>query len=65
MIKLRYGNTNTYYVDGIALITDEGCFAGDLEPEQYIEVYGNESALKEDWDRIRALHPANVYFGHF
>ena len=58
--------TESHSPDGIALITDGGnCFAGDLEPKQYIEAYGEDSPLKKDWDRIAVLHPHTVYFGHY
>ena len=57
--------TESHSSDGIALITDDGnCFVGDLEPEAYIEAYGDGSVLQQDWNRIRAYHPANAYFGH-
>ena len=57
--------TESHSPDGIALITDDGfCFAGDLEPMQYIEAYGGDSLLKKDWDRILACHPETACFGH-
>ncbi|MCQ2513360.1 MAG: MBL fold metallo-hydrolase [Lachnospiraceae bacterium] len=57
--------TASHSMDGIALITDDGnCFVGDLEPEAYIEAYGKGAVLQQDWNRIRAYHPVNAYFGH-
>ena len=57
--------TDSHSPDGIALITDDGCcFAGDLEPEKYIEAYGEGSLLVQDWDRIRCLRPTRAFFGH-
>ncbi len=57
--------TDSHSPDGIALITDGGeCFAGDLEPMQYIAAYGEDSPLKTDWDRILRLHPVTAHFGH-
>ena len=58
-------STESHSPDGIALITDDGsCFAGDLEPLQYIEAYEDNSALKQDWNRIFEHHPLTAYFGH-
>lgn len=58
-------STESHSPDGIALITDDGsCFAGDLEPLQYIEAYEDNSALKQDWNRIFEYHPLTAYFGH-
>ena len=57
--------TESHSPDGIALITDEGnCFAGDLEPPAFIEGYEDNSPLRRDWERIKALNPQNAYFGH-
>ena len=51
--------------DSIALVLDDGdCFAGDLEPFEYIEAYGRGSALERDWNRLLALHPSRVFFAH-
>lgn len=57
--------TESHSPDGIALITDDGeCFAGDLEPMQYIDAYEENTPLRSDWDRILCHHPKTVYFGH-
>ena len=57
--------THSHSPDGVALVLDSGeCFAGDLEPRQYIEFYGGDSELARDWARITALSPKTVYFGH-
>jgi glyoxylase-like metal-dependent hydrolase (beta-lactamase superfamily II) len=51
--------------DSVALVLDNGdCFAGDLEPLEYIEAYGENPALKEDWDRIMSLNVKRVFFAH-
>ena len=47
------------------LVLDCGdCFAGDLEPFEYIEAYGEDSALKKDWDLILSFSPKRVFFAH-
>ena len=57
--------TASHSSDGIALISDDGsCFAGDLEPPEFIGAYENNQALREDWERILSFHPAAVYYGH-
>ncbi len=58
-------STESHSSDGIALITDDGnCFAGDLEPMQYIECYEDNALLKKDWEEILKHEPRCVYFGH-
>lgn len=57
--------TSSHSKDGIALILDDGqCFVGDLEPVEFIEGYENNDALKCDWENIRKLEPAIIYYGH-
>ncbi len=51
--------------DSIILILDDGmCFAGDLEPIDYLDAYEDNAALAKDWLQIMARHPKTVYFGH-
>ena len=58
-------HTPSHSPDCITLILDDGdCFAGDLEPIEYIEAYGDNSALKKDWDLILSFDPKRVFFAH-
>ena len=57
--------TPSHSEDSVSLVLDDGdCFVGDLEPSEYIEAYGDNARLKCDWDRIRSLRAARVYFAH-
>lgn len=57
--------TESHSKDGIALILDDGeCFAGDLEPYQYISGYENNDLLKKDWSLILKRNPKIVHYGH-
>lgn len=57
--------TPSHSEDSISLILDEGsCFVGDLEPSEYIEAYGNNEALKSDWDLIMSYNPKTIFFAH-
>lgn len=57
--------TASHSGDGIALILDDGsCFAGDLEPLEFIGAYENNKELREDWKLILSFEPATVYYGH-
>ena len=58
-------HTLSHSPDSVSLILDNGdCFAGDLEPFEYIEAYGDNRALKDDWDRILSFAPRRVFFAH-
>ena len=51
--------------DSIALILDDGnCFAGDLEPYDFIDGYEENEALKRDWEKITVYRPGTVFFAH-
>ena len=57
--------TPSHSEDSISLILDDGeCFVGDLEPSEYLEAYGNNEALKSDWDLIMSYNPKTVFFAH-
>ena len=51
--------------DSIALMLDDGnCFAGDLEPMDYLAAYEDNEMLKNDWDLIMSFSPKTVFFAH-
>ena len=57
--------TPSHSEDSISLILDEGvAFVGDLEPLEYLEAYGDNPKLKEDWEKIRSFQPKIVYYSH-
>ena len=57
--------TKSHSNDGIAVILDDGnCFAGDLEPKEFIGAYENNTTLQRDWELILSYAPAVIHFGH-
>lgn len=57
--------TKSHSNDGIAVILDDGnCFAGDLEPIEFIGAYENNTELQRDWELILSYDPAVIHFGH-
>ena len=57
--------TPSHSEDSVTLILDDGdCFAGDLEPFEYIEAYGEDSQLKRDWELLMSYGPRRIYFSH-
>lgn len=57
--------TKSHSDDGIAVILDDGnCFAGDLEPFEFIGAYENNTALQRDWELILSYDPAVIHYGH-
>lgn len=57
--------TPSHSGDSVSLILDGGdCFVGDLEPFEHIAGYQENTALKRDWERIRAFRPQTIYFAH-
>ncbi len=57
--------TRSHSEDGIALILDNGdCFAGDLEPPEYIAAYSDNQLLEDDWKRIMSYRPKHIYYAH-
>ena len=57
--------TASHSADSVALILDDGnCFVGDLEPREYIEAYGDNSLLAEDWDLIMRHRPTLIHYAH-
>ncbi len=58
-------HTPSHSAGSVSLLLGDGsCFAGDLEPFEYVEAYDDDSSLKKDWDRIFAHHPGHIYFAH-
>ena len=57
--------TSSHSADSVSLLLDDGdCLAGDLEPFEYLEAYGENPKLKEDWERILSFHPKRICFAH-
>jgi len=57
--------TESHSRDSVSVILDNGdCFAGDLEPFEYIEAYGENPKLKSDWERIMSFRPKRIFFAH-
>ena len=57
--------TSSHSQDSISLVLDEGdCLIGDLEPYEYIEAYGENLPLKNDWERILSFHPKRILSAH-
>ena len=50
--------------DSISLCLDDGSFfVGDLNPLYELEMHrGNR--IGESWDKLLALHPKTIYYGH-
>ena len=58
-------HTPSHSADCICLILDDGdCIAGDLEPYEYIEAYGENETLRKDWEHVLSLSPKRVFFAH-
>ena len=57
--------TPSHSPDSVSLLLDDGdCFVGDLEPYSYLEAYGENRVLQEDWDNILCRSPKRVFFAH-
>ena len=62
-------HTPSHSLDSITLVLDDGdCFAGDLEPYEYIEAYieANEerAKLRSDWEHIMSFRPERILYSH-
>lgn len=58
-------HTPSHSEDSICLVLDSGeCFAGDLEPLEYLGAYGENEKLKKDWELVLSYQPKTVYFAH-
>ena len=57
--------TASHSADSVSVMLDNGdCLIGDLEPFEYIEAYGENHKLKEDWERILSFHPKRIHASH-
>ncbi len=57
--------TPSHSEDSVSLILDDGdCFVGDLEPFEYIEAYGENPKLKNDWERVLSYGPKRIFYSH-
>ena len=57
--------TTSHSEDSVSVILDDGdCLVGDLEPFDHIAAYPENSQLKQDWEHIRAFHPARILYAH-
>ena len=58
-------STPSHSRDSISLVLDDGdCLVGDLEPMEYLSAYGDNPALKADWDAILSLYPKRILYSH-
>ena len=58
-------STTSHSRDSVSLILDNGiCFVGDLEPIEYLEAYGKNVALKNDWNCVMSYNPKIIYYSH-
>jgi glyoxylase-like metal-dependent hydrolase (beta-lactamase superfamily II) len=58
-------HTPSHSEDSISLLLDNGdFFVGDLEPFEYIEAYGENDPLKNDWERILSRRPGRIFYAH-
>ena len=57
--------TVSHSEDSVSLILDDGnCFVGDLEPREYIEAYGDNAPLADDWKMIMSRNPRFIHYAH-
>ena len=57
--------TSSHSKDSVSLIMDNGdCFAGDLEPIEYLDAYNGNEALRNDWNCILSCHPRRIFYAH-
>ncbi len=58
-------HTPSHSEDSISLILDDGsCLVGDLEPLAYLAGYGDNPALKSDWEQIMNRNPKRILYAH-
>jgi len=58
-------STPSHSKDSVSVMLDSGiCFVGDLEPIEYLAAYDDNTALKEDWERVMSYDPKVIYYSH-
>ena len=58
-------STPSHSRDSVSLVLGNGdCLVGDLEPMEYLSAYGDNPALKADWDAILSFHPKRLLYSH-
>ncbi len=58
-------STPSHSRDSVSLVLDDGdCLVGDLEPMEYLSAYGDNPALKADWDAILSFCPKRILYSH-
>jgi len=58
-------HTPSHSEDSISLLLDDGsCLVGDLEPLAYLAGYGENPALKRDWEQLMNHHPKRILYAH-
>ena len=58
-------STPSHSRDSVSIVLDDGdCLVGDLEPMEYLSAYGDNPALKADWDAILSFCPKRLLYSH-
>ena len=58
-------STPSHSRDSVSLVLDDGdCLVGDLDPMEYLSAYGDNPALKADWDAILGFCPKRILYSH-
>lgn len=58
-------STPSHSKDSISLVPDNGlCFVGDLEPIDYLDAYGKNTRLEDDWKLIMRCDPKIIFYSH-
>lgn len=58
-------HTPSHSEDSVTVILDDGaCFAGDLEPAEYLDAYDCNPGLKSDWEKVMKFHPKRILYAH-
>ena len=58
-------STPSHSRDSVSLVLDDGdCLVGDLDPMEYLSAYGDNPALKADWDAILGFRPKRILYSH-
>ncbi len=59
------GSTQSHSADSIYIALDDGTFIlGDLEPLEYLDAYKDNTALKNDWNKILMNKPKLLLYAH-